>query len=92
MTVLAATQYRKSINADTVLQSFCNLQYPSFVTLDYEPVQQEVVNDKLVAIQINNERQISDELDQKRRNGQVIFSPSYSKKKKKRILKLTWNR
>ena len=83
MTVLAATQYRKSINADTVLQSFCNLQYPSFVTLDYEPVQQEVVNDKLVAIQINNERQISDELDQKRRNGQVIFSPSYSKKKKK---------
>ena len=32
---------------------------------------------------INNERQISDELDQKRRNGQRIFSPSYSKKKKK---------
>lgn len=50
MTVLTATQYRKSLDTDTFYILLSSLPYPSFVTLDFAPVQQEVINDKLVAM------------------------------------------
>ena len=80
MTVLTATQYRKSLDTDTFLHTLSSLPYPSFVTLDFAPVQQEVINDKLVAMHMNNEREINDEIEQKRQAGQIVTSPSYTKK------------
>ncbi|RHG76150.1 hypothetical protein DW243_19135, partial [Mediterraneibacter gnavus] len=83
MTVLTATQYRKSLDTDTFLHTLSSLPYPSFVTLDFAPVQQEVINDKLVAMHMNNEREINDEIEQKRQAGQIVTSPSYTKKKRR---------
>ena len=83
MTVLTATQYRKSLDTDTFLHTLSSLSYPSFVTLDFAPVQQEVINDKLVAMHMNNEREINDEIEQKRQAGQIVTSPSYTKKKRR---------
>ena len=74
MTVLTATQYRKSLDTDTFLHTLSSLSYPSFVTLDFAPVQQEVINDKLVAMHMNNEREINDEIEQKRQAGQIVTS------------------
>ena len=53
------------------------------MTLDFAPVQQEVINDKLVAMHMNNEREINDEIEQKRQAGQIVTSPSYTKKKRR---------
>ena len=83
VTVLTATQYRKSLDTDTFLHTLSSLPYPSFVTLDFAPVQQEVINDKLVAMHMNNEREINDEIEQKRQAGQIVTSPSYTKKKRR---------
>lgn len=83
VTVLTATQYRKSLDTDTFLHTLSSLPYPSFVTLDFAPVQQEVINDKLVAMHMNNEREINDRDRAEAAGRQIVTSPSYTKRNRR---------
>ncbi len=79
VSVLFGWKYRRSIDADTFIHNLANLPYPSLVTLDLAPVETEVINDKLAAAMVNNDREISDEFDRKQRAGQIAVEPSYPK-------------
>ncbi len=82
-TVLFGGRYRKTINSDSFIRSLTNVSYPSIITMDFAPVETEIVNDKLTAVQMNNERAITEEIDQKRKAGILATSPSYPREKKK---------
>ncbi len=79
VSVLFGWKYGKSIDSNTFLHNLTNLSYPSVVTMDLAPVEAEVVNDKLVAAMINNDREITDELNQKHNAGIPAITPSYTK-------------
>lgn len=79
VSVLFGWKYGKSIDSNTFIRNLTNLSYPSVVTLDLAPVETEVVNDKLVAAMINNDREIADELNQKHSAGIPAISASYTK-------------
>lgn len=83
ISVLFGAKYRKSIDSDTFIRSLTNMAYPSVLTMDFAPVETDVVNDKLVAVQMNNEQAIAAELEQKQKAGQIVTQPSYSKKRRK---------
>lgn len=83
VTVLYGGRYRKTINSDSFTRSLTNVSYPSIITMDFVPVDTETINDKLAAVQMNNERAITEEIDQKRRAGIPTITPSYPREKKK---------
>lgn len=83
VSVLFGSKYRKTVDSDSFMRSLSNLSYPSFVTMDFAPVGVETIADKLNAAQMNNERMIAEELEQKQRAGQMTVQPSYSAKKRK---------
>lgn len=83
ISVMFGAKYRKTIDSDSFIRGLSNLSYPSFVTMDFAPVGVETIVDKLNAAQMNNERQIAEELEQKQRAGQMVMHPSYSAKKRK---------
>ena len=83
VTVLFGHRYRQAIDSDSFVRSLSNVSYPSFLTLDYAPVETDLVNDKLVNAQVNNERAITEEIEQKRNAGIPAISASYPREKKK---------
>lgn len=83
MSVLYGGRYRSSLESDTFIRSFSNLEFPSFVTMDFAPVAADIIEDKLVAASMNNERAISEEEEKKRRNNTVSNGPSYPRQRKK---------
>lgn len=83
VTVLFGWKYRRSIDSDSMLRNLTNLSYPSFLTLDYAPVETEVVTDKLVAALINNDREITDELSHRQTANIPAVRPSYTKEARK---------
>lgn len=83
VSVLFGWKYRRSIDADTVLHSFSSVEFPSFVTLDFAPVFADVIQDKLDAASMNNEKAITDEEEQKRKNNIISTGPSYPRQRKK---------
>lgn len=82
VSVLFGCRYRRTIDSDTFIRSLSNVSYPSVLTMDFAPVGTDVVNDKLTAAQMNNDRAIAGELEQKQKAGQVVTQPSYPKKKR----------
>lgn len=83
VTVLYASKYRKTIDSDTFIHNLSNVSYPSVLTMDFAPVDAEVVNDKLVAAQMNTDREITEELEQRQKAGILALTPSYPRQKKK---------
>lgn len=83
VSVLFGWKYRRSVDADTFIRNLTNLSYPSFLTMDFAPVETEVVNDKLVAALINNDREITDEMNQRQNAGLPALRPSYTKEARK---------
>ena len=83
VSVLYGAKYRKSIDSDTFVRALTNLAYPSVLTMDFAPVETDIVNDKLAAVQMNNEQAIAAEMDQKRKANLIVTQPSYSKKRRK---------
>lgn len=83
VSVLFGWKYKRSLDSDTFIRNLSNLSYPSFMTMDLAPVEAEVVNDKLVAALINNDREIADELNQRQNAGIPAIRPSYTKESKK---------
>ena len=82
--VLYGSRFKKSIDTDTFLYSLTELPYPVVVTLDYAPVETDVINDKLAAAQMNVDKNISDEIDEKQNRGRFVVRPSYAKEKKQK--------
>lgn len=83
VTVLFGHRYRQAIDTDKFIHSMSNVSYPSFLTLDYAPVEKDLVNDKLINAQVNNERAITEEIEQKRNAGIPAINASYPREKKK---------
>ncbi len=83
VSVLFGSRYRSSLDSDTLIRSFSNLEFPSFVTMDFAPLPADVIEDKLVAASMNNERAISDEAEKRSRNNTVSNGPSYPRQRKK---------
>lgn len=84
VSVLYAGKYRKTIDSDSVILSLSATSYPSLVTMDLAPVEAEVVGDKLSAVEMNNEREIAEEMEKKQKAGIPVTSPSPAKLKRKR--------
>ncbi len=83
VSVLFGWKFRKSIDSDTFIRSFSHVEFPSFVTLDFAPVGPDVIEDKLIAASMNNEKEITKEEDRKRRNSIISNGPSYQRQRKK---------
>lgn len=83
VSVLFGWKYRRSLDSDTLIRNLTNLSYPSILTMDFAPVETEIVNDKLVAALINNDREITDELNQRINANIPAIHASYTKEAKK---------
>lgn len=84
VSVLYASKYRKTIDSDSVIRSLSGTSYPSLVTMDLAPVEAEVVGDKLSAVEMNNEREIAEEMEKKQKAGIPAMQPSPTKLKRKK--------
>lgn len=83
VSVLFGWKYRSSIDSDTFIRSFSNVQFPSFVTMDFAPVPPSVIEDRLLAANMNNEKAINNEEDKKRQSHIISTGPSYPRRRKK---------
>ncbi|MEE3482139.1 MAG: hypothetical protein VZQ80_09165 [Lachnospiraceae bacterium] len=83
VSVLFARKFDSGLNEEKVAQALTGVPYPSFFTIDYAPVKQDVLMAKLRNADINNERAIAQEIDAKNKNGQAMSGISYQKASKK---------
>ena len=61
----------------------CQMFLIHLFSQDYAPVETDLVNDKLINAQVNNERAITEEIEQKRNAGIPAINASYPREKKK---------
>lgn len=83
MSVLFGWKYASAIDPDSCIHNLTNLEFPSFVTMDFAPVPENVIEDKLIAVNMNNQKAIGDEEERKRKHGQISIGPSYMRQRKK---------
>lgn len=83
VSVLFARRYGTSLNEGEVIRTLTDVSYPSFLTLDYAPVEKETLDAKLLNANLNNDRSISQEVESKQNNGQLVTGISFQKGKKK---------
>ena len=83
MAVLFGWKYRGSIDPDSFIRSFSNMEFPSYITMDFAPVPPDEISDFLTAAGINVEKAISDEEEARRRRNIIGTGPSYAKQRKK---------
>ena len=83
ISVLFGHKYRGAIDADSFVRSFSHMEFPSYLTLDYAPVAPDIIEDKLGAASMNNERAISNEEEKKRKRNMISTGPSYRLQKRK---------
>lgn len=83
VSVLFARQYDSSLDEGKVISGFSEAPFPSWITLDYAPIDRIVLKDKLANSHMNNETAIAKELEQKKKAGQLGENVSYTKANKK---------
>ncbi len=83
LSVLFGWKYRSPINSDTFLRSFSHVEFPSFLTLDFAPVPASIINDKLMASHMNNERRIASEEEEKQKKNISSMGPSYTRQRRR---------
>ena len=83
MAVLFGWKYRGSIDPDSFIRSFSNMEFPSYITMDFAPVPPDEISDFLTAAGINVEKSISDEEEYRRRKNIIGTGPSYGRQRKK---------
>lgn len=83
VSIMFAREYASSLDEGTVISSFTALPYVSFLTLDYAPVNRQVLNDMLEAAHMNNEKAIAQEEESRRARGHYATGISYRKEKQK---------
>lgn len=81
--VLFAQDYDSTLNEEKVIYSLTDKLMPTIITLDFEPVERRLLQDKMQTNHTNNERAIYMENDQNIKNNQFGKEPSYKLGKKK---------
>lgn len=81
--VMFAHDYEQSLNEEKVIHSLTDSLFPTYITLDFEPVKKRLLKDKLLVSHANNERIISKERDRNNKNRQYGAGTSYQLSKKK---------
>lgn len=83
VSVLFAHDYDATLNEEKVVHSLTDTLFPTYITLDIEPIDRRLLRDKLLAAHTNNETAISNENDQNVKYNQFGKGPSYQLGKKK---------
>lgn len=86
VSVLYAKDYANSLDDGKVVSGFSNLPFPLHITLDYAPVDREVLKNKLNNAYMNNEKAITQELEMRQRRNQYTLGTSYAKERRKEEL------
>ena len=79
--VLTAQDYESSLNEEKVVHSIVAQPFPTYVTLDIEPVRRNLVRDKILYNNTNNERAIAQENEANINKQQYGKEPSYQLRK-----------
>lgn len=83
VSILFAQDYDASLDEEKVVHSIAGTLFPTYVTLDIEPVKKRLLKDRLQIAHNNNERAIVLEQDQNIKNQQYTRGISYGLGKKK---------
>lgn len=83
VSLLFAQDYDASLDEEKVVHSLAGTLFPTYITLDIEPVKRRLLKDRLQIAHNNNERAIILEQDQNVKNQQYARGTSYSLGKKK---------
>ena len=81
VSVLFGRNFASSIDEENLIQKLTKVSYPSYVTIDYAPVERGTLKSYLTYLHTSAERAISQELDEKNRNGMMLSGISYTKEK-----------
>ena len=84
--VLFAHDYEQSLDEEKVVHGLTDTVFPSYITLDIEPVRKRLLKDKLIAAHTNNEKNISNERIRNNKNQQFGAEVSYTLGTKKKEL------
>jgi len=83
VSVLFAQDYDTSLQEDKVINSLTDTLFPTYITLDIEPIEKRILRDKLMASHTNNETAISNETDQNLKFNQYTKGTSFALTRKK---------
>lgn len=86
VSVLFARRFTSSLDEEKVIHRLTEVSYPSFLTIDYAPVDSETLMGKLKNASMNNERSITQEIEAKKRAGLLAAGISHTKEKRKNEL------
>lgn len=86
VSVLYAKDYANSLDDGKVVSGFANLPFPLHITMDYAPIDREVLKNKLNNAYMNNEKAITQELELRQRRNQYALGTSYAKERRKEEL------
>lgn len=86
VSVLYAKDYANSLDDGKVVSGFANLPFPLHITMDYAPIDREVLKNKLNHAYMNNEKAITQELELRQRRNQYALGTSYAKERRKEEL------
>lgn len=86
VSVLYAKNYANSLDDGKVVSGFANLPFPLHITMDYAPIDREVLKNKLNNAYMNNEKAITQELELRQRRNQYALGTSYAKERRKEEL------
>lgn len=81
--VLFAHDYEQSLNEEKVVHGLTDTLFPTYITLDIEPVRKRLLKDKLILAHTNNERTIAQERERNIKMGQYGAGTSYLLGRKK---------
>lgn len=83
VSVLFAHDYEQTLDEEKVLHGLADTLFPTYITLDIEPVRKRLLKDKLLSAHTNNEMSISKERDKYNSMKQYGAGTSYQLSKKK---------
>lgn len=89
VSVLFAQDYSQTLREDKVIHGLCELPFPTYITLDMEPVEKRLVREKYLNAHTSNERVIANERSRNNSLGQFGQGVSYQLDKKKTELEET---
>lgn len=83
VSVLFGHDFGRTLDDEKVLNQLKEMPFPIYITLDIEPVEKTILQDKLEVANMNNDRAISQEKSRRLSMGQVTIEASYTLSKKK---------
>lgn len=86
VSVLFARRFGSSLNEEEVIHTLTDVSYPSLLTLDFAPVEKEILDAKLINANTNNERNIAQEMDSKQTAGKIVQGISFQRSKEREEL------